>query len=408
MQANTYWVLFISWSTLISWFLSYLYHPVMIRYLSIEDFGTFWSILAVMNLFWVLINSFGLFYQKEVSRNIDNISYSKSFNKIWLYYVSIFTSIVSLFFLICIPFLSIYLKEDYYYFFPLLLSIIFSFLAITNNSYLKALKKFKTISLMILGISLIKLIFGFILVFLWFNIFWALWGFIISQIIMFSIWFYIVKNIFSKTTEIQIDKSTILSSFLSQKKQILQYLFTSILIALFMNIDILIVKNMFSPETAGYYAAISVLAKFLVFLWLSIETVYYPQLVKEKVFPIYQLMSISIYYIILTLWAVWFFYLFWETILRLFKDGLQNNIGLVYPLLIYCGILAYLSIIVKTLVAFERYTINYLLGILIIGLVFSIYSLWNSPIEVTKIFVVFSWIWLLLGLSQIFYKPKKR
>ena len=67
-----------------------------------------------------------------------------------------------------------------------------------------------------------------------------------------------------------------------------------------MNIDILIVKNMFDGETAGYYAAISVLAKFLVFLGLSIETVYYPQLVKEATLPVKQLVKISVYYIAMT------------------------------------------------------------------------------------------------------------
>jgi len=168
-----------------------------------------------------------------------------------------------------------------------------------------------------------------------------------------------------------------------------------------MNIDILIVKNMFNAETAGYYAAVSVLAKFLVFLGLSIETVYYPQLVKETVFPKLQLMKISVYYTVMTLWAIVFFILFGEMILRLFKDGLQEYIHLVYPLLIFCGLLWYLSIIVKTLIAFEYYTINYLLGILIVGLVVCLYSLWATPLLVTQIFAVFGGAGLLLGVSQM-------
>lgn len=168
-----------------------------------------------------------------------------------------------------------------------------------------------------------------------------------------------------------------------------------------MNIDILIVKNMFDGETAGYYAAISVLAKFLVFLGLSIETVYYPQLVKETVLPKMQLLKISGYYAVMTIWALVFFMLFGDIILRLFKDGLQDYIGLVYPLLIYCGLLGYLSIIVKTLIAFERYTINYLLGILIVGLVVCLYSLWNTPVMITQIFALFGLLGLGLGLSQV-------
>ena len=403
MKNNTYWVLFISCSTLVAGFLSYLYHPVMIRLLSIEDFGTFESVLSIMSILWVFSNALWLFYVKEVSRNIDNKGYSLAFRNITLRYIFFFGIWISFLFLLAIPFLANYLNIKFYYLLPINITILFSFLAVTNNAYLQSLKKFTSIASIITSASLLKLVSWFWFVLIGFGIFWALWGFIASQVFTFILGFTIIKKYFSWTKEDKINKQDILiNSFLLQKKQILQYLFTSILIALLMNIDILIVKNMFGWETTGYYAAVSVLAKFLIFLWLSIETVYYPQMVKLKVFPTKQILKISAYYILMLLWALGFFYLFGEIILKLFKDGLQEYVWLIFPLLIYCGVLWYTSIIVKTLIAFEKYLINYIISILVGAIIIVIYMFASDIYSLAYIFMygsiaaLISALWTLL------------
>jgi len=161
------------------------------------------------------------------------------------------------------------------------------------------------------------------LVSLWFWIYWAIWGFLVSQALFICIWYrYMRKYIPYKKISYTNSKT-----FLFKNIHNLKYFFiASIILTIFQNIDILIVKNMFDWETAGYYAAVSVVAKFLVFLWLSIETVYYPQLVKWKTFPTKQILKISVYYILMLLGALWFFYIFWEIILRLFKWWLEEYI----------------------------------------------------------------------------------
>ncbi len=155
---------------------------------------------------------------------------------------------------------------------------------------------------------------------------------------------------------------------------------------------------MFGWETAGYYAAVSILAKFLVFLWLSIETVYYPQLVKWKIFPTQQILKISMYYIAMLVGALWFFHIFWEAVLRLFKDWLEEYIGVIFPLLVYCGLLGYISIIVKTLIAFEKYVVNYILSIVIIGIIVYIYVFADDIYGLTYIFMYGSIIWLIVSI----------
>jgi len=53
------------------------------------------------------------------------------------------------------------------------------------------------------------------------------------------------------------------------------------LLSLYMNLDIIIAKSLFENDIAGMYAGVSVISKFLIFLGSTIETVYYPQIIKS-------------------------------------------------------------------------------------------------------------------------------
>jgi len=396
MKNNIY-ILILGISGIIGGWFNYLYHPLLLKLLSVEDFGTFQSLFWIFNIFSIIIISLSIYLVKEIAKDTEQSSLLEKQTvlrndilklTIWMLWIYFIFSI----------FINQYLKiYNFSYFLFLSLSVLFINLELYIFPFLQGLKKFEAIAILRIIAPTLRIIAWVCLVYLWFWIYWAIWWFIISQILFIIIWYsYMRRYIPYKET-----KNNSRTTFLFENISNLKYFFfASIILTLFQNIDILIVKNMFDGETAGYYAAISVLAKFLVFLGLSIETVYYPQLVKESVFPKIQILKVSAYYLVITLWALVFFYLFWETILRLFKDGLQSYIGLVYPLLIYCGLLAYLSIIVKTLIAFERYTINYMLAILMVGLVVCLYSMWSTPLLVTQIFAVFAGVGLLLGLSQ--------
>lgn len=50
------------------------------------------------------------------------------------------------------------------------------------------------------------------------------------------------------------------------------------LLALFQNLDLILVNRFFVADVAGKYALISVMMKFVIFIALSVETVYYPRL----------------------------------------------------------------------------------------------------------------------------------
>jgi len=398
---NSISVLLVWFSWIIWWGVNYMYHPLLLNFLSIEDFWIFQGLFAIFNIFSIIIISLSIYLVKEISKNTSLKSINKKQQILKNDLVKL-TILLWVIFFISSPFINTYLNiNNFYYFLLLSISIIFINLELYIFPFLQWLEKFKEISILRILWSLLRVTFGVWLVIVGFWVYGAIGGFLISQILFIIIWYKYMRKHIPYKQELVSSSET----FLFHDLKNLKYFFiASIILTLFQNIDILIVKNIFDGATAGYYAAISVIAKFLVFLWLSIETVYYPQLVKEKTFPKLQILKISAYYILMTLWALGFFWLFWETVLRLFKDGLQDYIWLIYPLLIYCGLLAYLSIIVKTLIAFEKYTINYVLGGLIVLLIISIYSFWVSLLLVTQIFALFSGAGLLLWMSQMWRK----
>ena len=381
-----------------AWAMNYVYQYIMIQNLSIEKYSDFASLISVINIIWVLSLACSLFLVKEISKNKENIRNIVSVSKIKL---AIIGSLLYLIYVLCTPLIVIYLDIDYKLILLSGFSLLLLFASLYQWAFFQWTKKFHLYSTWQILSPLFKILTWGFMVYIWYGVYWAIWGFIASQIILFILWSFIVKKYCDKLPISSVNEKEIFQSFLSQKKQILQYLYTSIVMALLMNIDILLIKNIFDGEQAGYYAGISIIAKFLVFLWLSIETVYYPQLVKAKSFPISQIFKISVYYILMTLWALLFFYIFGEWILRTFKYWLQNYLDLVFPLLIYCGFVAYISIIVKTLIAFEKYTINYILLSIVWLLIVLVYTIWNSLSSVVYLFMLCAWLWLLTSIATM-------
>lgn len=386
-----------------AWIMNYVYQYIMIQGLSIEAYSEFASLLSVINIIWVLSVACSLFLVKEISKNKEDIR-----NIVWVSKIklAIVGSILYIIYILFSPLIVSFLNIDYKLVLLSGLSLLLLFSSLYQWAFFQWTKKFHLYSIWQLLTPLLKIVAWWLMVYMWYWVYWAIWGFIGSQIILFLLWTFIVNRYCNKLPQSSINEKEIFQSFLSQKKQIFQYVYTSILIALLMNIDILIVKNIFDWEQAWYYAGVSVIAKFLIFLWFSIETVYYPQLVKEKTLPIKWILKASIYYIALTWGALLFFFVFGESILRIFKEGLQEYIWLTYSLLIYSAFVAYISIIVKTMIAFEKYIINYLLTIVVSILLILIYTIWDTLSSVAYIFMLSGGLWLVLSIVVMFVSNK--
>jgi hypothetical protein len=141
-------ILLISWSWIIGGLINYAYHPIMLNYLTIEEFGVFWSLLWMFNILWILTIWLVLFLNKEVSKNIDDTWKIKSIfyesTKI-LFIISIFVYCTFLLFSNIIwEFLNI---KDSLLIYIVWISIILWFLGVSENAVLRWLKKFEYLSI---------------------------------------------------------------------------------------------------------------------------------------------------------------------------------------------------------------------------------------------------------------------
>ena len=380
--------------------LSYAYHPIMIKYLTLEEFWEFESLLAVINLATIITLSISLFLVKEFAKDsswkktkgIINIA----FNKLTIVWIIIF-----ILYLLFSPLLQKFLYiESFWVIFLTGLMIPLTFSGLYQGAFLQWKKEFKIISYTNLINPIVKLVIGFILVLFWFKVYGAIWGFIIWVLVYLLARFFIVKNKSKKYISEDVDEKNleqeIIADFKSQKKQIFQFFLSSIILAILMNIDILFAKHFFEPEIAGTYAWISIIAKFLVFVWMSIETVYYPVLTTEKNIDKKKIFLLSSLYFIMTLWALWFFYLFWEKILYIFKPWFEQYLDLLYLIIIYCWALSLLNFIVKILIAFNKYILNYILIFLLFICIILLYKFTNNSMyNLINIFNILIWVSLM-------------
>ena len=402
-------ILLISWSWIIWGLINYAYHPLMLKFLSIEEFWVFWSLLGIFNILWVLTVWLVLFLNKEVSKNINNKGKIKFifYESIKIFFfLSLFLYVI---FLLFSPIIWRFLNIDNNWLLYIVgLAIILWFLWISSNAVLRWLKKFEFISILAIVNPILKLGIWFILVFLGYKVYWALIWFIITWFLGFWISFFYLYKYFRNTKQIWNTKDLI-SDFKNSKKDILNFFFISLFFAIFMNIDVILAKNLFDETTAWIYAWISVLWKFLIFLLLSIETVYYSQIMEydKKNLP-KNLIKNPIFLILITsIIAIWFNYFFWEFILRILKKDLKDYVNIYLLTLIYYSFLAFISFFSKILIWWEKYFINYIIWFFTILLIVLVYNFWNNLENFVLCFII-TWILTTFTTWILFFREFKK
>lgn len=411
MTKNNYFnVLLISWSWILAWLLNYIYHPIMLQFLTIEAFWEFASLLGIFNILWVLISWIVLFLNKEYSKNIWDIT-KQNF---------IFKNSLKLFFLLwCWVFfiycLSSFIIQDFLWIESIWLviitgvSMIFWFLSSSIDSLLRSLKKFHIIALLQVVWPITKLAFWVWLVWIWCKVYWAIGWVILSGLIWFMISFFYITRYF-KWVKSESNISELLQEFRKNKKSIMNYLLVSLFFALFMNIDIILAKNIFSAEQAWIYAGVSVLWKFLIFMFLSIETVYYWQIMeyKKENLPNHLIKNPLV---LITVWSIsalvvnyfigWF-------ILNILKAELAEYTKIYLLILGFYSLLAFISFFAKILIWWGKYWVNYIFWILSILLISFAYLFWQSSLENFVYSFIISWsIGVFLIWYMFFYELKK-
>jgi len=166
-------ILLISGAGIIWWLINYAYHPLMLKYLTLEEFWVFWSLVGMFNILWIITVWFVLFLNKEISKNIaDKEKIKFIFMKstllfLWVWFFSYF--IYFLFSSFIVEFLHI---KDIKLIYIVWIAIILAFLSVSTNATLKWLKKFEFLSIISILWPILKLFSWFLFIFLWYKIFW--------------------------------------------------------------------------------------------------------------------------------------------------------------------------------------------------------------------------------------------
>lgn len=412
MKKNNYFFIAIIWlSSVIGWFINYLYHPIMLNFMNIEAFWIFWSLVWLFNILWVLTSWFDLFLNKEFSKNLENKEKLKSIYFDTLKIFSIVWIFVFLLFTIFSPIIANFIKIDSVFLVILTwITLIFAFFWIATWAISKSLKLFEIISLNQIISPILKLIFWVLLVYLGFWIYWAIVWFLLTWV--FSL-FFITYFCFRKLNWVNYNSNTkkLLKDFFSNKKEIINFFFISLFFAIFMNIDVILVRNIFPETEAWIYVWISVLWKFLIFLLLSIETVYFWQimefeksklpnhLIKNPLFLMIISWSLAI---IINLFFGEFFLSILKKDLVIYKDIFLLNLW-------YFSLLAFISFFIKILIWWKSYKINYICLFLVLFLIFLVYNFWKTSLfNYTLSFLIFWFVSILFIWAYFLFVYRKK
>jgi O-antigen/teichoic acid export membrane protein len=175
MKNNYLNVALIMGSWLIAWALNYAYYPLLLQYMSLEDFGIFGSIMGILNLIWVVTTGIVLFLNKEVSRNIENPSQIK---QIYLSALLILSSLWLIWFIVfwlMSPLFAAYFNiSEISYFWLVWISIIIALANSAIMATLRGMKKFSYLSCNQILSPILKLTVWVWFVYLWFSILGAI------------------------------------------------------------------------------------------------------------------------------------------------------------------------------------------------------------------------------------------
>ena len=407
MAKNNYLnVLLISWSWIIWGLINYAYHPIMLHYLSLQEFGTFWSLVGMFNILGILTVWFVLFLNKEISKNIKDeskikfifLESLKLFFYIWLgayLFYFLFSGIIA-------DFLNI---KDIKLIWIVWIAIIFSFIWISENATLRGLKKFEFMSILGIISPIFKLALWFLLVFFGLKVFWAILGFVLGWIFTFVISLSYLFKYFKNTPQ-KWNLKDLLWDFKNNKREIINFFFVSLFFAIFMNIDVILAKNIFDDKVAWIYAWLSVLGKFLIFLLLSIETVYYSQIMEysKKELPKYLIKNPVFLTIIISVLALVFNYFLGHFILNILKPELAENTWIYLLILVYFSLLSLISFFSKILIWWKNYLVNYFLAFLSIFLIILVYSFWKESLYDFVYSFIITWIIWIIWVSYLFFR----
>lgn len=401
---NYYFVLITTWAAVITWFINYMYHPMMIRYLNSADFAIFQSLMSMFNIFSVVSAGVSMYLVQQFSIYAENTQKLLMLKQYRSSFAKSRGGGIFLFFVLLSPILTVYLHLPSFWLVVLVaVSYVFTWYGIVFSWILHGTQKFEYIASLLIVWALCRVGFWAGAMWLDFGVAWAIAA--VSLGSMCSVWlqYLLVKKIEHNAKRV-VEWESIQEPVEKIKQQLWSITFFTVVAVttmLLSQIDIFVVQHSFYGDEAWIYVAISVLAKFIFFLAWSVETVYYPQFTKTAIHWVSR-KQIRNYFVLLTLVIVWWYSWSWilgEYILYLFKPTLAPYLWRLQWLLIGSWAIFLYTTILKLLVARKQKKQAYLLisiwFITMILLHIIPQSIWSFVYLYTLWMWALAFIWLL-------------
>ncbi len=256
--------------------LSYVLQIVLGRLLTVPEYGTF---IALFSLFSILsfpnnVLTTALIKITSELKALDKFDkltlLFKRFVLIGIVYGSIFILLILLFKDSIASSLNIH---DSRVFIPFAIYIGLSFIMTIPSAYLQGMLRFKAFAFFLLTGSTLRLLLPSLFVYLGFNATGVFLGMDLSLSITFIVSLLLLRKNFRPDTDL---------SLKPYYKKVLMFsvpvLFVNVGMVLLNNIDVLLFKHYFSPETAGIYSGVVTTGKILLFGAGTVSVVMFPQI----------------------------------------------------------------------------------------------------------------------------------
>lgn len=256
---------------------NYIYQVYMGRALGPEDYGIFGALFAIFYMIGIISSTLGTSTTQFVSKFIGEGKEIGSFVNGFLKRSILVGSTISIIILIFSKEMMTALNLPDIW--PILILILLLYLSFINpviDGSLRGIKQFSSLSIVSIINTFFKLFFGIALVMAGFGADGALFGVAIGAILGLMIAYYLLKPYIKSNNPLQSD-----FQYSSCYAYSLPVMLAMISLSIPSNMDVILVKYLFSPIDAGLYTSVSVLGKIVFFFSGSVGTVMFPA-VAEK------------------------------------------------------------------------------------------------------------------------------
>jgi len=271
-------------ATVVASLFSYLFNMLMGRYLGPEKYGEMAALMAIIPIITVgggALSTVVMRYSGEYYHHRAPNALKTFFGRMTQYTIlaALALTLVGYCF---VPLTQRLLNiSEYWPVFITYTYIIFGYLIVINRGLLQGTQRFTSLSITNIAEMVLRLGIGVVLARIGLAVNGAMSGILLATAIVYFFSFIPVTKILRSA------KKTDDQKVLFRKKEIIGYaiptLISTLLMTLIISLDTIVVKHYFDAESAGVYAAVSTVAKIIMFIATPVITVMFPIITEHRV-----------------------------------------------------------------------------------------------------------------------------